>query len=136
MTKATRARYTQEFKREAVRLVEAGQGKASVAKTLGVSEQTLFNWVKASEQDKLIGAGNRAVSAEQMEIARLRVELAQSRWSATFWEKATATPAAKRRSARSGSSDCTASALPLCVTQRTRRSPGCCGTTKPGCTRR
>jgi transposase len=45
---ASRARYTLEFKQEAVRLVEAGQRIAAVAWTLGVVDQTLFNWVKAS----------------------------------------------------------------------------------------
>lgn len=47
MTKTTRARYTLEFKQEATRLVEGGRSQASVAKTLGPVEQTLFNWVKA-----------------------------------------------------------------------------------------
>jgi transposase-like protein len=47
MTKTTRARYTLEFKCEAVRLVEGGQSIAAAARTLGVIEQTLFNWVKA-----------------------------------------------------------------------------------------
>ena len=48
MIKTTRARYTLEFKQEAARLVEGGQRQAAVAKTLGLVEQTLFNWVKAS----------------------------------------------------------------------------------------
>ena len=47
MTKTTRARYTLEFKQEAVRLVEGGQSIAAAARTLGVVEQTLHNWVKA-----------------------------------------------------------------------------------------
>ncbi len=51
MTKTTRARYTLEFKQEAVRLVEGRQNRASVARTLGLVEQTLFNWIKASRQD-------------------------------------------------------------------------------------
>jgi transposase len=42
-TKATRARYTLEFKREAVRLVEGGQSIAAAARALGVVQQTLFN---------------------------------------------------------------------------------------------
>jgi transposase len=46
-TSSTRARYTLEFKREAVRLVEGGQSIAAAAQTLGVVSQTLFNWVKA-----------------------------------------------------------------------------------------
>lgn len=53
MMKATRARYTLEFKQEAVRLVEGGQSRAAVAKTLGLVDQTLFNWVKASRQGRM-----------------------------------------------------------------------------------
>ena len=45
MTKSKRGRYTLEFKQEAVRLVESGQSQAAVARSLGVVEQTLFNWV-------------------------------------------------------------------------------------------
>ena len=47
MTKATRKQYTLEFKQEAVRLVESGQSPTLAARSLGVSEQTLSNWVKA-----------------------------------------------------------------------------------------
>lgn len=81
MTKAkatsTRARYTLEFKREAVRLVEGGQSIAAVAQSPGVVSQTQFNWVKAQRQGKLTGADSKPVSAEQMEISRLRAELAR-----------------------------------------------------------
>ena len=47
-----------------------------MAKTLELVEQTLFNWVKASRQGRLTGADSKPVSAEQMEISRLRAELA------------------------------------------------------------
>jgi transposase len=78
MTKAKRGRYTLEFKQEAVRLVESGQSIASAARSLGVVDQTLFNWVKAHRERKLSGAGGKSkLSAEQMEISRLRAELAQ-----------------------------------------------------------
>jgi transposase len=78
MTKATRKKYTLEFKQEAVRLVDSGQGLASAARTLGVVEQTLSNWVKAHRGGTLKGASGKAqVSAEQMEISRLRAELAR-----------------------------------------------------------
>jgi transposase len=50
MTKTVRARYTLEFKQEAVRLVTGGQSSAAAARSLGVVEQTLFNWVKAERQ--------------------------------------------------------------------------------------
>jgi transposase len=43
MTKSTRARYTLEFKEEAVRLVTGGERVATVARNLGLSEQTLHN---------------------------------------------------------------------------------------------
>ena len=90
MTKPTRARYTLEFKQEAVRLVEGGQSQALVAKNLGVAEQTLFNWVKASRQGSLKGAESTRVSAEQMEIARLRAELARVKMERDILGKATA----------------------------------------------
>lgn len=43
MKKTARARYTLEFKQEAVRLVKADQNIAGVARTLGVVDQTQFN---------------------------------------------------------------------------------------------
>jgi len=78
MTKATRGRYPLEFKQEAVRLVESGQTMAAVARSLGVVDQNLYNWVKAYRGGKSKGdSGKPQVSAEQMEISRLRAELAR-----------------------------------------------------------
>ena len=90
MTKTTRARYTLEFKQEAARLVEGGQSIAATARTLGVVDQTLFNWVKAQRQGKLKGADSKPVSAEQMEISRLKAELARVRMEPGILGKATA----------------------------------------------
>jgi len=91
MMKAARARYTLEFKQEAVRLVESGQTMAAAARSLGVVEQTLFNWVKAQREGRLTGADSRSkVSAEQMEISRLRAELARVRMERDILGKATA----------------------------------------------
>lgn len=89
-TKPARARYTLEFKQEAVRLVEDGQSIAAAARTLGVVDQTLFNWVKAHRAGKLSGAGSKVVSAEQMEISRLRAELARVKMERDILGKATA----------------------------------------------
>jgi transposase InsO family protein len=77
MTNNARARYTLEFKQEAVRQVEGGQSIAAVGRTLGVVDQTLFNWIKAKREGRLTGVEGKAVSAEQMEISRLRAELAR-----------------------------------------------------------
>ena len=71
MTNTSRARYTLEFKQEAVRLVEGGQSIAASARTLGVVDQTLFNWVKAQRQGKLKGVDSKPVSAEP---ARVKME--------------------------------------------------------------
>jgi transposase-like protein len=60
------------FKLEAVRLVKGGQSIAAAARTLGVVDQTLFSWAKAKREGKLTGADSKPVSAEQMEITRLR----------------------------------------------------------------
>ena len=90
MIKTTRARYTLEFKQEAARLVEAGQSIAAAARTLGVVEQTLFNWVKAQCQGRLKGVDSKPVSAEQMEISRLRAELARVKMERDILGKATA----------------------------------------------
>ena len=90
MTKTTRARYTLEFKQEAVRLVESGQSIAAAARTLGVVEQTLFNWVKAKKLGKLKGVDSKPVSTEQMEISRLRAELARVKMERDILGKATA----------------------------------------------
>jgi transposase len=89
MTGLVRARYTLEFKKEAVRLVRGGQTVCSVAKTLGLSDQTLHNWLKA-EAGGLREITGKVVSAEQMEIARLKAELAKTRMERDILKKATA----------------------------------------------
>ena len=50
MKDGVRARYTLEFKQEAVRLVRGGEKLSVVARTLGVSAQSLDNWVKAKAE--------------------------------------------------------------------------------------
>ncbi len=49
--------YTVEFKGAAVQRVKDGQGVSAVARELGMSTQTLRNWLKASEAGKLNGPG-------------------------------------------------------------------------------
>ena len=85
-----RSRYTLEFKLEAVRLVKGGQDVGVTAKVLGMPKQTLGNWVRLSEKGELQGAGDKPVSAEQMELARLRAELARVKMERDILKKATA----------------------------------------------
>lgn len=90
MSKTKRARYTLEFKLEAVRLVQGGQSIAAVAKVLGIAEQTLHNWIKAHTQGELKEQAGKGVSAEQMEISRLRAENARLKMERDILKKAAA----------------------------------------------
>ncbi len=85
-----RSRYTLEFKQEALRLINTGQSVASVSRLLEIANQTLFNWVKADQTGRLSGTRSKAVSAEQMEISRLRAELARTKMERDILKKATA----------------------------------------------
>ena len=75
---------------EAVRLVNAGQEASVTARVLGMPKQTLSNWVRLADTGALQGAGERPVSAEQMELARLRAELARVKMERDILKKATA----------------------------------------------
>ena len=85
-----RAKYTLEYKMEAVRLVKGGQAVSVTAKILGIPKASLDNWVKLSAKGLLKGAGDKPVSAEQMELARLRAELARVKMERDILKKATA----------------------------------------------
>ena len=72
--KIPRQSYTLEFRELAVSRVKSGQSVGQVAKELGLVDQTLRNWVKATERGQLMGAGQPAVTPEAMEFSRLRAE--------------------------------------------------------------
>src|SRR5260370_24489898 len=84
-----RARYTQEFMLEAVRMVRGAQSMAAGAKILGISPKTLHNWVKADAAGKLNSPGKQ-ISPEQMETARLRAEFARVKMEPDILQQATA----------------------------------------------
>ena len=88
--KVKRGSYTLEYKLEAVRLVQGGQSCAETAKVLGMPSQTLENWVRQAAKGQLAGAGAKLVSAEQMELTRLRAELARVKMERDILKKATA----------------------------------------------
>lgn len=62
---------------EAIRLVKGGQAVPDTAKVLGIPKAGLDNWGKLSDKCQLKGAGDKPVSAAQMELARLRSQLAR-----------------------------------------------------------
>jgi len=75
---------------EAVRLVQGGQSCAATAKVLGTPSQTLENWVRQAAKGQLAGAGAKPVSAEQMELMRLKAKLARVKMEREILKKATA----------------------------------------------
>lgn len=72
--KIPKQEYTAEFKELSVKRVKTGQSIGAVARELSLVEQTLRNWVKAADAGKLNGVGAKVVTAEQMELSRLRAE--------------------------------------------------------------
>jgi transposase len=91
MERLPRKIYTYEFKLEAVRLVESGQSIAEAARSLGVVEQTLWNWIKAHKAGKLVANGRGSkLSAEQIEIRQLRAEVARLKMERDILGKAAA----------------------------------------------
>jgi transposase len=89
MFRIPRQSYTEEFKREAVKLVEGGMKPAEVARHLGITEQTLGNWRKAKAAGKLTG-NSKVVTPAQMELSRLRAEVIRLKAENEILKKAAA----------------------------------------------
>src|SRR5680860_1054681 len=83
-----RREFTPEYKDEAVRLViNTGRPVATVARELGIVEQTLRNWVRAYRVRQ--EAGDGALSeTERSELARLRKENSELKMDRAFLKKA------------------------------------------------
>jgi transposase len=90
MKKIPKQAYTTEFKELAVKRVKDGQAISIVVKELGLSDQTLRNWVKAAAVGKLKGAGSKEVTPEEMELSRLRAENARLKRENEIIKKAAA----------------------------------------------
>ena len=89
MKKIPKQEYTAEFKEQAVKQAQA-QGIGVAVRALGLVEQTLRNCVKAAEAGKLMDADAKPVTAEQMELSRLRAENARLKMHVEILKKATA----------------------------------------------
>ena len=70
--------YTLDFKRQALARA-AARGVYAAARELGLAEQTLRNWAKAEREGGLETGASKGVTAEQMELSRLRAENARLR---------------------------------------------------------
>lgn len=91
MNRVPRVAYTLEFKLEALRRVRSGEPMRKVAREIGVPEQSVRNWSKAEVAGKLgrIEKG-KPITPEQMEISRLRAEVARLRMESEILKKAAA----------------------------------------------
>ena len=73
MEKRKRRKFTDEFKREAVRLVQQGDGNVSqVARNLDVTVSALRKWVKEAEIERGKGPPGALTKAEREELRQLR----------------------------------------------------------------
>jgi transposase len=88
--KIAKQEFTAEFKELSVRRVKEGHGVGAVARELGIGDQTLRNWVKAFDAGKLNGSQAKAVTAEQMELSRVRAENIRLRRELEIVKKAVA----------------------------------------------
>src|SRR6202049_3779970 len=82
--------YTQEFKREAVRLAQtSGKSIAQVARELGISDTSIHQWRKelaAHGQEAFPGSGHQ--TAQEEELRRLKRELEVTRQERDILKKA------------------------------------------------
>jgi len=87
---ATRRRFTQEYKDQAVSLVlDSGRTIAEVAKSIGVHEMTLGNWMRKAK-DNGRGQDQDLSESERAELERLRKENAVLRMERDFAKKVAA----------------------------------------------
>jgi transposase len=91
MPARTRRRYTEEFKREAVRLVrESAHPVAQVARDLGISDNVLYRWTAQHRQAAAHGTTRVAQRAEAEELTRVKRELARVTQERDFLKRAAA----------------------------------------------
>jgi transposase len=85
--------YTKEFREEAVKMVmDGGMSLPEAARRLSLPPSTIGNWVKAHKAGKLgdIGKTHRPLTDIEMELARVKKELAETRMERDLLKKAAA----------------------------------------------
>ena len=92
--------YSSEFRAEAVKLVEqTGMSIDRAAKQLLIPKSSLSSWVRAAKKGQLaaVGQGQRVASEQEIELARLRRELAEVKQERDLLKKFAAYFAKKSR---------------------------------------
>lgn len=86
------SKYPEEFRREAVELVRTtNRSRAQVAKSLGIHDGTLSNWIrKANKTGQDSNSEPALTESERTELARLRKENTELRTDREILRKAAA----------------------------------------------
>ncbi|MDQ0778359.1 transposase [Streptomyces aurantiacus] len=83
-------RYTEEFKRDAIALVDSsGKTVTAVARELGISSESLRRWYRQAKTDRGEGAPGELTTAERDELKRLRRQNAEQAKTIEVLRKAT-----------------------------------------------
>lgn len=91
MTKRKRRKFTDEFKKDTVRLIrESGKTVAEIARDLDLSESAVRNWLNRAEIDEGQGGQGELTTAERQELQRLRRENRQLQMEREILKKAAA----------------------------------------------
>ena len=93
MKRILQGRYSKEFREEALKLVvEEKLSIPEASRSLDIPGSTISNWVRASKAGKLgsIGKNRRALSDTELELTRLKRELAQVKMERDILKKAAA----------------------------------------------
>ena len=93
MKRIPKGTYTKEFREEAVKLVtEGGLTLPEAGRRLSLPPSTIGNWVRASKVGKLsdIGKSQRPLTDMEMELARVKRELAEVKMERDILKKAAA----------------------------------------------
>jgi transposase len=91
MTGKKRRKYTAEYQTEAVRQVKVGDRPlAQVARDLGLSMQTLWNWVYRKKVDSEKAESGELTPTEREELRELRRRVARLEEEREILKKATA----------------------------------------------
>jgi transposase len=86
------SKYPSEFRREAVELVRTSdRPRVEIARSLGISDSTLSNWVRAEQDRQERDRDPEALTeSERLELRRLRRENAQLQMDMEILRKAAA----------------------------------------------
>jgi transposase len=93
MKRIPRAVYSKELREEAVKMItEGGMKIPEVGERLSIPKSTITYWVRAEKEGTLSRVGNqtRLLTEEQIEVARLKREVAELKMERDFLTKAAA----------------------------------------------